>query len=172
MRERPKTAATSQILSGWKDIANYLGRGVRTVQRYERLLGLPVRRPAGKSSGSVVATQAELDAWVKASPIREEYRRPNPLPEYPYPTCAIKGGLQEMIRLRAQMFALRSEVTKSLRILNNCVRELQDGLNHGSSARRSLSHDGSPMYRGAERDSLDRNEFHLLAAPTKYSKAS
>ena len=30
-----------EIFSGWKDIANYLGKGVRTIQRYERELGLP-----------------------------------------------------------------------------------------------------------------------------------
>jgi len=47
-----------QILSGWKEIANYLGKGVRTVQRYERYMGLPVRRPAGKPSGSVFEPRA------------------------------------------------------------------------------------------------------------------
>ena len=31
-----------QVLNGWKEIANYLGKGVRTVQRYEREFGLPV----------------------------------------------------------------------------------------------------------------------------------
>ncbi len=31
------------VLNSWKEIACYLGRGVRTVQRYERDLGLPVR---------------------------------------------------------------------------------------------------------------------------------
>ena len=31
-QEMPQVA----IISGWKDIANYLGKGVRTVQRYER----------------------------------------------------------------------------------------------------------------------------------------
>src|SRR5436309_1682014 len=52
------------MVTGWKDIANYLQKGVRTVQRYERELGLPVRRPAGKATGSVMATKSELDAWV------------------------------------------------------------------------------------------------------------
>ena len=33
-----------EILTGWNEIANYLGMGVRTVQRYERELGLPIRR--------------------------------------------------------------------------------------------------------------------------------
>jgi hypothetical protein len=57
------------VLSGWKDIANYLGKGVRTAQRYERELRLPVRRPAGKSRGSVLATRADLDEWVSQSPM-------------------------------------------------------------------------------------------------------
>ena len=37
----------SAVLSSWKDIAKYMGKGVRTVQRWERHLGLPVRRPNG-----------------------------------------------------------------------------------------------------------------------------
>ena len=59
-----------QIFSGWKDIANYLGKGIRTVQRYERELGLPIHRPAGRSRGSVIAIVAELDGWVTASPVQ------------------------------------------------------------------------------------------------------
>jgi len=57
-----------QFFDGWKEIANYLGKGVRTVQRYERELGLPIHRPNGKSVGPVIATKVELDDWVKASP--------------------------------------------------------------------------------------------------------
>jgi len=60
--------ARLEIFSGWKEIANYLGKGVRTVQRYERELGLPIHRPNGKSAGSVIATKVEIDDWVKASP--------------------------------------------------------------------------------------------------------
>jgi hypothetical protein len=59
-----------EIFSGWKEIANYLGRGVRSVQRYERELALPIHRPAGKSHGAVIATKPELDAWVTAGPRR------------------------------------------------------------------------------------------------------
>ena len=58
------TEKATQILSGWKEIANYLGKGVRTVQRYERGLHLPIHRPAGKSVSAVIAIQAELDGWV------------------------------------------------------------------------------------------------------------
>ena len=52
------------ILHGWKEIANFLRRGVRTVQRYERDLGLPVHRLSGKSRGSVLAEEAELRQWI------------------------------------------------------------------------------------------------------------
>ena len=74
MSLRHEKTARMEILNGWKGIANYLGKGIRTVQRYERELGLPIRRPAGKRMGSVIATKAELDAWISASPIREAFR--------------------------------------------------------------------------------------------------
>lgn len=53
------------ILSGWKDIARYLGRGVRTVQRWEMCLGLPVIRPAGHGRSAVCAQSEQLDAWLR-----------------------------------------------------------------------------------------------------------
>ena len=59
-----------QILSGWKEIANYLGKGVRTVQRDEREMSLPTHRPSGKSSAAVMAHQDELDNWVTTAPSR------------------------------------------------------------------------------------------------------
>ncbi len=53
------------VLSCWKEIAAYLGRGVRTVQRWERELGLPVRRPWPGKRQIVFAFPAELDAWIR-----------------------------------------------------------------------------------------------------------
>jgi hypothetical protein len=46
--------------------------GVRTVQRYERDLGLPVRRLSGQSRGKVIATKSDLDSWVKSSATKQE----------------------------------------------------------------------------------------------------
>jgi hypothetical protein len=54
----------SAALSSWKEIAAYLGKGVRTVQRWERQFGLPVRRPNAKSH-VIFALPQELDAWVR-----------------------------------------------------------------------------------------------------------
>lgn len=54
----------SAALSSWKEIAAYLGKGVRTVQRWEQQFALPVRRPNAKSH-VIFAIPEELDAWVK-----------------------------------------------------------------------------------------------------------
>ena len=50
-------------LDSWKEIATYLGRGVRTVQRWEREERLPVHRLAHEKRGNVYARREELAAW-------------------------------------------------------------------------------------------------------------
>ena len=50
-------------LDSWKEIAQYLRRGARTVQRWEREEGLPVHRHQHGKLGSVYAYPGELDAW-------------------------------------------------------------------------------------------------------------
>ena len=60
----------SRILNSWKEIASYLGRGVRTIQRYEEKLGLPVHRPAGRERSAVLAFADELEQWVRNTPSR------------------------------------------------------------------------------------------------------
>ena len=50
-------------LDSWKEIAAYLRRGTRTVQRWERTEGLPVRRLRHEKLGSVYAFKKELDTW-------------------------------------------------------------------------------------------------------------
>src|SRR3569832_2316839 len=52
-----------EVLTCWKDIANFLGCGVRTAQRWERTLGLPVHRPANESRQIVAAFVDEIEAW-------------------------------------------------------------------------------------------------------------
>lgn len=56
-------AAPSGRLDSWKEIAAYLKRDVRTVQRWEKDEGLPVHRLQHGKQGSVYAQAPELDAW-------------------------------------------------------------------------------------------------------------
>src|SRR5262245_5738787 len=50
-------------LDSWKEIASYMGRDERTVQRWESERNLPVRRLPGGKRGGVYAYRQELDAW-------------------------------------------------------------------------------------------------------------
>lgn len=57
----------SERLDSWKAIAAYLNRDERTVRRWGRDLGLPVRRVPGGRGTSVFAYAAEIDAWLNAA---------------------------------------------------------------------------------------------------------
>ena len=56
-------AQRGERLDSWKQIATYLRRGARTLQRWERDEGLPVHRLQHGTLGSVYAYTAELDRW-------------------------------------------------------------------------------------------------------------
>jgi hypothetical protein len=75
-------------LDSWKEIASYLGRGLRTVQRWEREEGLPVHRLGHAKRGSVYADPAELIAWWKS---RQLAPTPAPAPAMNHPRET--GGL-------------------------------------------------------------------------------
>jgi hypothetical protein len=54
-----------QVLSGWKEIANYMHQGVRTVQRWE-MIGLPVRRVTDRGRSPVIAFAEDLEVWTRS----------------------------------------------------------------------------------------------------------
>src|SRR4051812_33017045 len=53
----------SNRLNSWKEIAVYLSRDVRTVQRWEKKEELPVHRHLHEKAGSVYAFKSEVDRW-------------------------------------------------------------------------------------------------------------
>jgi hypothetical protein len=96
------------VLGSWKEIANYLGKGVRTVQRWERCSGLPVHRPSGSSKGVVLAFPAELDRWARRQNGTETL-----------PSClTIQKNL-----------ALSNELINQTRMLRDSTRELMKSCN-------------------------------------------
>src|SRR5437868_2225908 len=54
-------------LDSWKEIAAFMNRDVRTVQRWEKSEGLPVHRHLHEKAGSVYAYRAELQAWWRSA---------------------------------------------------------------------------------------------------------
>ena len=57
----------SDRLDSWKAIADYLGRDVRTLLRWEKERGLPVHRVPGGKRQAVFAFVSELDEWLVKS---------------------------------------------------------------------------------------------------------
>jgi hypothetical protein len=62
-----QTVKAGELLNSWKEIAAYLDRGVRTVQRWERELHLPVRRIGSGKRSPVCATVKELNFWISTT---------------------------------------------------------------------------------------------------------
>src|SRR5229473_2467790 len=64
-RQIPDPPTDEPRLESWGEIAAYLRREIRTVQRWERYQGLPVRRLQIGKLGSVYAYRSELDKWYR-----------------------------------------------------------------------------------------------------------
>jgi len=111
-----------QILNGWKEISNYINRSVRTVQRWEARLGLPVYRPALKERSAVVAFADELDGWIsRAAPdAGEEDEVPNGHEGNDADLSRMMEDMNTMVlgaaELSSQMGALQEELRQSLKI--------------------------------------------------------
>ena len=122
-----KPVISSEIMSGWKDIASYLGKGVRTLQRYEREGSLPVRRPPHKKIGSVVATKTELDAWVASMPHRATFplNKTGPGTSEAAVIQSLKRNFAEAQRLRGEMVRLRNDLRNSIEMLRACIEFVQ-----------------------------------------------
>jgi TolB-like protein/Tfp pilus assembly protein PilF len=71
---QPSASPMDEQLASWKEIAAYLRRDVRTVQRWEKTEGLPVKRHRHRELESVYALKSELDSW-------REGRQPLRIPE-------------------------------------------------------------------------------------------
>ena len=75
-------------LNGWKEIAAYLGKSVRSVQRWEATLGLPVHRIKTPDGQIVYSERREIDDWrrrLEAQPVGEpeDTADPETMPEVP-----------------------------------------------------------------------------------------
>jgi hypothetical protein len=106
---RQSANSAPQILNSWKEIAQYLGRGVRTVQRWERDLRLPVHRIGKGKRSPVYSTIAELKFWISTV---EVVREPRPrMVEFP-PRSAI-SPIEESRRLLAAAHALAQSLAKA-----------------------------------------------------------
>jgi hypothetical protein len=110
----------SAVLSSWKDIASYLGKGVRTVQRWERHLGLPVRRPIGASQKSAVLLyRGDVDTWLatRFSARGLEKSEVQADKSSRAARSTLREGIQKARELRHTNHKLTEQITESIRLL-------------------------------------------------------
>jgi hypothetical protein len=128
----------STVLSSWKDIAKYLGKGVRTVQRWERHLGLPVRRPVGASQKSaVVLYRGDVDAWLatrfSARGLQKSEVRAGQTSRTA--RAILREGIRTARELRTANQALTEQITECIRLLaERCGRLASQSLQEPARA--------------------------------------
>jgi Tol biopolymer transport system component len=71
----PSERQPEDRLDSWKEIASYLRRDVTTVQRWEKREGMPVYRHLHDRVGSVYASRADLDTWLRGRNLRTGLER-------------------------------------------------------------------------------------------------
>jgi hypothetical protein len=125
-------SADPPALTCWKDIAHYFGKGVRTVQRWEREFGLPVRRPQGTLHNSVkspvVASPRDLDAWLKsrwALRAAKEDRETGDAGGGTGPVESLEACIRQSHELRHKIKAVQEEHHKVVRDLTLTVSSLR-----------------------------------------------
>ena len=107
------------VLNSWKEIAQYLGRGVRTVQRWEHELHLPVHRIGGGKRSPVFAKVGELKFWRNTAAIATQEHNKHLPPEAP-PTLVVLPGSKPIENSRR---LLETAKTLARQIAETSVRQ-------------------------------------------------
>lgn len=85
------------MLSSWKEIAHFFGKGVRTVQRWEKTLDLPIHRPAGAPSNVVLARTSDLEEWMHRGPVVRAVSQEDADSAITLPVSAVLATLEDEV---------------------------------------------------------------------------
>jgi len=147
------------ILTSWKEIGQYLGKGVRTVQRWEREAGLPVRRRENSTRHGVLAIPEELDDWA-----RSRTRGPSaPMAEFLRREMAVLRLENSELRMRMEAMeeAILAVTTDEVLSANSIALARKHRLAESASAHRSRA---TPLDRLPEDGDLRRQSGQLRLA--------
>jgi len=101
-----RLSVSADILNGWKEIAVYLDRSVRSVQRWETELELPIHRVRTADGQTVYAVREELDAWRRARDLPPQTDDAAPDTRYHAVASPVDDGLRRRLIGFAGLFAL------------------------------------------------------------------
>ena len=99
-RSLPDPPGNEPRLESWGEIAAYLHREIRTVQRWEKYHGLPVRRLLVGKLSTVYAYRSELDKWFRERQPQVD-SEPEDEPERPTPADPDLQSSEKLIDLPA-----------------------------------------------------------------------
>lgn len=127
----------ADVLNSWKEIATYVGRGIRTVQRWEQELQLPVRRPRGKQRSAVIALKQDIDLWLRTPHGEARVRKPHITPETHARLLKNTETLQVRIAaVQESSDRVRRQVERSLEIAKskNGIHAMKAGVEKAKAA--------------------------------------
>jgi len=150
------------LLNSWKEIAAYLGRGVRTVQRWESL-GLPVLRLGEGTRAPVVAHAYEIDLWIRSARIHGHVPRSEENLRF---RGALLDAIEQARLLRIETESLRKSGHIALMELVATVAKLEKMCAPLSSERAKVSGELPPLIIWSESPlkSSPQAEFHRTSA--------
>ncbi|SRR5581483_1518095 len=99
------------ILNSWKEIASYLDRGVRTVQRWERDYSLPVHRMGNGSRSPVYALAPELNFWLVTSGMNSQKPTSAPIAKF---KRQHKAGRESPVKLSHELIAKSRDLVRTV----------------------------------------------------------
>ncbi len=119
------SAGQQQVFTSWKEIASYLGKSVRTVQRWEREFALPIQRPYVKEKGNVRAYRTELDDWAARTWSQRSSKR-DAAEMHAQQQFVVGESIAISRQLRVAHRAVLEQMKASLDQLKESCRQLQE----------------------------------------------
>ena len=140
--------SANRRLNSWKEIAEYLGKDVRTVIRWEKARGLPVHRIPGPGRPGVFAWSTEVDEWVRGRPTGPEEQGPLETARFQQ-TAHFRSTKISLLAFASVILAVAVTrcTSRPSPQLSNPVQITNDGRPKGSFAA-----DGSKLYFFARED--------------------
>jgi len=129
----PSSDHEAKLLGSWKEIAAYLGKGVRTVQRWEHEFGLPVSRPKKALKGVVFSSTDKLDRWLVTK--WEQLPRGKELPANTGSPSALAASIRDFRRLRRANRQLMYDLTQAMEGLRGEYQALVRTVSGSSEAK-------------------------------------
>lgn len=144
----------NRMLSSWKEIAQFFGKGVRTVQRWEKTLDLPIRRPPGAPSNVVLARTSDLEEWMHRGPGRRAESELIASPEDGYTVASVNDAVSELEEAAQALFVRLGQQVYS----KDCAREAETSVDAVARIRTIASH-----LRAAEQERSQGQQLRRVA---------